>query len=160
MELGRGEDGMNLIKRVIVGLVVFLAFGIASASVQKKSRSLQQNIKQMEQEIPEETISQPVILSQDEVEGRIIENWLRKGGIYNLTVTVEENISQETPPIGEIKGKNLIIKVDVPNGIEKAVLGWVEEIRRGNPMVLVEGVKIIGGEKESTIEVSMIVYGS
>lgn len=152
---------MSLVKKVSMGFIVLLGFFIASASVQKKEKNLRQNIKEMEEKIPEEeTFSQPIILPIDEVEGKIIEDWLRKGTIYNLAVSIEENTSQEIPPIGEIKGKNLIVKVDVPEGIENEVLRWVEGMRNQYPMVLVEGVKITGEKGKSTMEVSMIVYGS
>jgi len=153
---------MSLVKKVSMGFIVLLGFFIASASVQKKEKNLRQNIKEMEEKIPEEeeTLSQPIILPIDEVEGKIIEDWLKKGTIYNLVVSIEENTSQEIPLIGEITGKNLIVKVDVPEGIENEVLRWVEGMRNQYPMVLVEGVKITGEERKSTMEVSMIVYGS
>jgi len=151
---------MSLLKRVIAGFIVFLGFAIAGVSVQKKEKNLQQEIKQMKEEIPQEPIAQPFILPIDEVEGRIIESWLKKGEIFNLVVNIEESTAQEMAQIGKIKGKNLIIKVDIPKGIENEVLRWVDGTRKEYPMVLVNGIKISGGEKEEVVEVSMIIYGS
>jgi len=151
---------MSLLKRVIAGFIVFLGFAIAGVSVQKKEKNLQQEIKQMKEEIPQEPIAQPFTLPIDEVEGRIIESWLKKGEIFNLVVNIEESTAQEMAQIGKIKGKNLIIKVDIPKGIENEVLRWVDGTRKEYPMVLVNGIKISEGEKGEVVEVSMIIYGS
>ncbi len=151
---------MSLMKRVIVGIVVLLGFSIAGVSFQRKNKNLEKEIQQMKEQIPKEPIAEPFVLPIDEVEGKIIENWLKKGEIYHLAVSIEEDTTQEMAKIGEIKGKNLKVKVNIPEGIENEVLRWVGGIRREFPMVLVNGMKISMGEEDEAVEVSMVVYGS
>jgi len=150
---------MKRFGRILFGVIVFIGCFIGSGMVDKQVNEKKKKINEIEAEIKRFVIPPAQeVYPLEELKSKIINEWLKKNEILDLQGTIEIPQEQEIKKIGSVVGERIMLKTECPQGLEKRVLSWIEEIKREYP-VLCEEVKITSSEKGRNIEVGLRVFG-